>query len=166
MKRTVLSILAMLALVAVPAAALAKGGHHGRHHHHNRLVVNPGANAGTVKAFDATTGDLTITTAKGRDITAAVTDATEIECEGADDSTASTSSHGNDDNGGDDNGGDDHSGDDNGDDDGANHDAGDDNGNDDSSCTTADLTAGAAVRKARIDLSGDDAVWSKVELVG
>jgi hypothetical protein len=161
MKRTVLSIITMLVLVAAPTAALAKSqGQHGGH-----------GKSGTIKSYDAATGDLTITTNKGRDITAAVTNDTRIQCDANfDDNTATTSSHG----GGDDNGGDDganhDAGDDNGDDP-ANHDAGDDNGDHQDNgrhggnCSTNDLTAGTDVRRARIDL-GDDAVWTKLKLVG
>jgi hypothetical protein len=135
------------ALMLVPATALA---HHGHKHHRDHKVHRVDGNVGTVTSYDSASGELVITTTKGRALSGVVTDRTEIECNGRpEDTTASTSRHGDDD-----------QGDDNGDDQGD-----DDQGNDTAAnCDASDLVAGAAVRRARIDLDGDDAVWTKVKL--
>jgi hypothetical protein len=179
MKRIVITAL-LAALMVLPATAFAKRGH--RVHRH-------GGQVGTVTSFDSATGELVITTTKGREISGLVTDDTHLQCNKADDDADATASHhGDDDEPGDDNGddadddaGDDHGNgaDDDADDDhgnGADDDADDDNGNDDghghqghhghhsSKCTTDALVAGAQVLRARIDLSGDDAVWTKLKI--
>jgi hypothetical protein len=120
-------------------------------------------NAGTVKSF--ADGVLTISLAKGGEVSGAVTDATEVECGDHHDA-------------GDDDQGDDDRADDHGDD-GPNHDEGDDHGDDDHSgpgrtatassddgCSTDALTTGAAVREADLELTGGSAVWREVQLLG
>ncbi|MEA2125103.1 MAG: hypothetical protein QOI80_1885 [Solirubrobacteraceae bacterium] len=161
MKRIILTAL-LAALMVLPATALARHGHsRGIHRSHGQV--------GTITSFDSATGELVITTTKGRELSALVTEDTHLQCKSDDDEdTATTSRHG--------------------DDDGPNHDAGDDNGDDNdneadddnneagdddnnghhghhsSKCSTDDLVAGAVVRRARIDLSGEDAVWTKLKL--
>ncbi len=129
--------------------------------------------AGTVKSFDSATGTLVISLLKGDEVSALVTDATKVECDASGHATAQASDRGADsgDEGDDDHGGphgtrgDDDHGDDPSDDQG--DDQGDDNGNaDDASCTTAALTAGALVRRARLEVDGGQAVWTKLKLVG
>jgi hypothetical protein len=144
MKRILLTAL-LAALMAFPAAALAKHGTHKVHRH--------GGQVGTITSFDSATGELVITTTKGRAISGLVTDDTHLQCrrdDADDDDTATVSRHGDDD----DTGGDD---DETGDDDGH-------HGHHSSKCSTDDLTEGTVVRRARIDLDGDDAVWTKLKL--
>jgi hypothetical protein len=159
MKRLIITA-GLGALMLTPAGALAK-----RHHHHNRghRVHRVAGTVGTIKSFDSSTGDLVITTAKGREISALVTDATHIQCDAADATTTDTRTtrHG-DEGSGDDNQGDD---DQNGDDENGGDDQGDDHGHQNGRCTTAALVAGTPVNRARIDLNGgDDAVWTKLVL--
>ena len=71
MKRFTMILLAA-ALLRVPAVALAR---HGGDDEPRRQDVR-----GTITAYDADTGDLTITTRKGRAITALVTEDTRIRC--------------------------------------------------------------------------------------
>jgi hypothetical protein len=147
MKRFAITAL-LAAVLLVPATALA---HHGRRGHR---VHRQHGQVGTIKSFDSSTGDLVITTNKGRDLSALVTDATHIECHAAD--TTTTTRHG------DEGGGDDNQGDDPGD-----HDHGDHHGHQGQNgrCSTAALDAGTPVNRARIDLNGgDDAVWTKLVL--
>jgi hypothetical protein len=82
--------LGAVALLAVSGAAMAKdhghddnGGHHGRHHQHNHFREMH--EAGTISAFDATTGRLTIALTDGGSVTGLVTEETQIRCEGFDD---------------------------------------------------------------------------------
>jgi len=119
-------------ILALPALATAKGS----------PSPKPSASVGTVKAYDADTGELTITTTSGRDVSGLVTDKTKIHCDDdapvgdnrphkkgdGPDSKARPSRRGN--------------------------------------CSADDLTAGTTVRKARLDLDGEDAEWSKVRLAG
>ena len=134
----------------------------------NDGVEDGSENAGTIDNFDATTGKLTIKLFGGDTATGLVTDGTEIEC---DDSTAKSSSGGDDH--GDDNqsgpGGDDQQGDDNDDQGDNNDDQGDDDneqGDDDNnaSCGTDALTAGRTVKEADLKLSNGKATFEKVEL--
>jgi hypothetical protein len=114
-------------------------------------------NAGTIESFDAATGKLVITLAPNGKLEGKVDSTTEIECEGGDDRSATTSSRD-----GDDNSGPGSQGDDNrGDDDGENDDRDDGDRNDDANCTAADLKPGAKVEEAEIRGNG---VFEKVEL--
>jgi hypothetical protein len=164
MKRILLTAL-LAALMLLPATAIAKRGHK-VHRNHGQV--------GTITSFDSSTGELVITTTKGRVLSALVTDDTHIQCrddngddDAGDDSTATASRHDGDDDHGDDN--DDHG--DNHGDDNDNDDHGDDNGHHGhhghhaSKCSTDDLMAGTVVRRARIDIDEDaDAVWTKLKL--
>lgn len=150
-------------------------------------VADGEENAGTIASFDPETGRLVIDLFGTDTVSGFVTEETEIKCE---DSGASASSDGesSDDNGGeetepgDDNGGEEEAGDDNGgqgeeepgDDNGGensgpsdNSGSGDDNGGEEGgNCTTADLTPGAVVQEAELQVSGGKAVFEEVELSG
>ena len=134
-------------------------------------------NAGTITAF--ADGKLTIQTFGGDEVTGAVTDATEVECEGDDDqgedeqgddhgdddATATLADHGDDDNSGpgsDDEGDDDHSGPGGGDDDEGDDDHGDDE--DDDACAADALAVGAKVHEAELKITDAGAVWTEIEL--
>ena len=154
------TLLAAIA-VAVPAISSADRGHDDGHH----------GTVGTIESFDADTGALVITPTNGDAVTGMVNDRTKIKCE---------REHG--DEPGDDNGGDgpNHDqGDDNGGD-GPNHDQGDDNGGDGhgghgqgkrghgsgrrGNCGPDDLTAGATVEEAELEITVDGLVFEEVEL--
>jgi hypothetical protein len=116
-------------------------------------------NAGTITAIDGAT--LTITTFAGDEVTGAVTDATEIECEnegddeGDEDSSRTLAEHGDDDG--------DNSGPGDGDDD---HGDDDDQGEDDDEdeCAPGALALGAKVEEAELKLTSAGAIWDEIEL--
>ena len=131
-------------------------------------------NAGTVKSF--VDGVLTITLAEGGDLSAKVTDDTDIECK-----TVTARKSSDDDESGDDHSGpgggddEDETGDDHGDD-GPGHEAGDDDdepgededeGDDDDleHCGTDALKEGARVREADLKVTSDGKFWKELELV-
>ena len=128
----------------------------------NDGVEDGNENAGTIDTFDATTGKLTIKLFGGDTASGLVTDGTEIEC---DDSTAKSSSGGDDNEGGDDHG-DGQRGDDQGDDNDEQGDDDNEQGDDDnnSSCGTDALTAGRTVKEAELKLSNGKATFEKIEL--
>lgn len=108
-------------------------------------------NAGTIQSFAG--GKLTIALAGGGRLSAAVVDGiTEIECEQADKPASPTARD--DDDGDDDDGG-------HGDDDDGEHDGDDDR----STCTAADLTAGAVIHEAEVTVTGGRAVFSEIEIL-
>jgi hypothetical protein len=182
MRRLVLTTVTCgLVLALAPAVALA-GHHHKRHHarhharvHHRRHVrrfgdletnpsitgANPGVNgtgaAGTVDSFSG--GVLTIKLTGGSTVSGVVTSETELECEAAepmDNSAIHEDGDGGDHGGsGDDgrSGADDHG------------DRGDDEAENNQECATANLTPGASVRGAELEISSAGAVWEKVELI-
>jgi hypothetical protein len=141
------TLLAAIA-VAVPAISSADRGHGDGHR----------GTVGTIESFDADTGALVITPTNGDAVTGMVNDRTKIKCE---------REHG------------DEPGDDNGDD-GPNHDQGDDNGDDGhgghgqgkrghgsgrrGNCGPEDLTAGATVEEAELEITADRLVFEEVEL--
>ena len=131
MHRLILLALAIAAL-AIPTTADARHGRHGL--------------AGTVAAYDATTGDLTLELRGGREVSALVDDDTRQRCD--DDTLATASRHG--------------------DDDGAGHDAGDDHGDhssaddDDDEHDCGDIAVGDTVTRARIDVEDGEAYWTKL----
>ncbi len=121
-------------------------------------------NAGTIASFDGTT--LTIDLFNGSSISGMVDDRTAIKCE-----AAGGDDQGDDDNSGDDNGGSGGGGDDartaramsRSDDGGGGHEnSGDGSGE---HCTAADLTPGAVVQEAELELSNGPAAFEEVELV-
>jgi hypothetical protein len=188
--------LGAVALLALSGVAVAKdhgrddnGGHHGRHHdhgrHHNHFEMRE---AGTISAFDATTGNLTIALLDGGTVTGLVTDDTQIKCEGID-NRLDRRDHGD---GGNDNSGPGNSGDDNGgrggnsgpgnggqnepgDDNGGRGEPepGDDNGGEtppvgapegEASCSVASLVPGTVVGDAELHFEGGSAVFEEIEL--
>jgi hypothetical protein len=123
--------------------------------------------SGTITAFDATTGSLTISVFGGGDVTGAVTEDTEVKCDNGDD---------NGDEDGDNEGGDeDHSGpghdgnggDDEGDDDDNVAARSDDGGesDDEENCSVDDLAVGAVVQEAELEVEDGSAVWEEIELL-
>jgi len=121
-------------------------------------------NAGTIASFDGTT--LTINLFNGTSVSGMVTGETRIKCEDNDDQGDDNDDQGDDDNSGS-GGGDDvrtasatssHDDGGGGDDDNS----GPGNGED---CTTADLTPGAVVQEAELELSNGQATFEEVELV-
>lgn len=161
------AVLGALAIAALPALAGARDDHHHRghdrngerqHHHGSRDRHH---NVGRISAFDAGSGQLTIARFGGGSISGLVTGATEIRCEGPDDSArfsrdgGSNSGRGSGGSGS----GDDHGGrgeEERGDDHGA--------GNDNRVCTTADLTVGTVVDEVDRDFSGPTVSFDEIEL--
>lgn len=127
-------------------------------------------NAGTIQSFDAGTGKLTIALFGGETISGLVTEGTRIECDNEDSATASDSSDSGEEETGDDRGDD---GEEPGDDDlgdssgpgspNSGPGKGDEAG---AGCTTADLTEGATVEEAELELEDGAATFEKVELAG
>ena len=183
--------LGAVALLALSGVAVAKdhgrddnGGHHGGHHHHGRDHNHfEMREAGTISAFDATTGKLTITLLDGNTVTGLVTENTEIKCEGID-NRLDRRDHGD---GGSDNSGPGNSGDDNGGrgDNGGQNEPGDNNGGrgepepgDDNGgetppvgapegeapCSVTSLVPGAVVGDAELHLQDGSAVFEEIEL--
>jgi hypothetical protein len=159
MRRALFTIVASVAVFAfLPATAMARS-HHRRHHtHHARrharirrfghFVDPPPAGAATVKSFDPMTGKLVITLNDGTTTeTGVVTSDTEIDCQSSQQIGDDMSSDASGDNG-DQSGGDDDQGDD------------DQGGN----CSTANLTPGAVVLAASLQIDGSGAVWDTIEL--
>jgi hypothetical protein len=155
----------------------------------NDGVMDGNENAGTIQSFDQETGKLTISLFGGDRISGLVTEGTEVECGGHSASASNegdgSSSDGEEQSGedhgeeaGDDNGeeagdnqGEDHgeeagdhqgegAGDNRGEDQGGEH--GEGSGN----CSAADLTEGAVVTEAELQVSNGQAVFEKVELAG
>lgn len=136
-------------------------------------------NAGKIASFDAATGKLTIDLFGGETVTGLVNEETEIECSNSGSASASDSQQeqqgedGSGDNQGEQSGSDDgeEPGDDNGND---GEEPGDDNGGESSGpgnpggesvpCTSADLTPGATVQEAELQLENGTATFEKVEL--
>jgi hypothetical protein len=123
-------------------------------------------NAGTVESFDGTT--LTIDLFNGSTISGVVTDSTEISCEAPGDDNDQGDDDGSSDDSG--TGGDDgmargatSTSDDGGGDDGTTDDGSGDDGNG-AECTTADLTPGAVVHEAELDLSSGQATFEEIDL--
>jgi hypothetical protein len=134
-------------------------------------------NAGTIQSFDPSTGKLTIALFGGETLSGLVTEQTEIECGGDDHGMASASDDGEEHAGpeGEDREGepgDDHG--DHGEEGEDHHGEGGEPGDDDGqggegkapSCTTADLTEGATVKEAELELESGSAGFEKVELAG
>lgn len=140
-------------------------------------VMDGEDNAGTIASFDQETGKLTIDLFGGESISGFVNEETEIQCE--DHSGASMSSDGS--SGDEGQSGEDNSGESGeeepGDDHGEEAEPGDDNGGEgeeepgddrgeNGNCTTADLTPGAVVQEAELQIESGKATFEKVELSG
>lgn len=132
-------------------------------------------NAGKIVSFDAETGKLTIDLFGGETVAGLVNEETEIECSNSGSASASDSQQGQQgedgsgDNQGEQSGSEDgeEPGDDDGNDGEEPGDQGGDNsgpGNPGSACTSADLTPGAIVREAELQLENGTATFEKVEL--
>lgn len=180
MRRTTISLSAVLMLLAfAPAGALAHNQHR-RHHRHARverfgrdvtgapMSSSSADNAGTVQSFS--NGVLTIMLGDGSTVSGAVTDGTEIECMAPEQSQAI---HEDGDGGsGDQSASDDQSGsgDQSGSDDQAegqdDNDAAEQNDENqmENNCSTADLSQGTVVHEAELRISSAGAVWKKLEL--
>jgi hypothetical protein len=150
-------------------------------------VIDGNENAGKIASFDAATGTLTIELFGGDSISGVVTESTRIKCEDESGVAQVSNDEGElgDDKGGaeeeadDDNGG---TGEEPGDDDGGNSGPGSDDsgpgssnsgpgqeGEDDggsANCSTADLTQGAVVQEAELEIEHGTATFEEVELAG
>jgi hypothetical protein len=119
-------------------------------------VMDGDENAGTISAFDAPTGRLTIALFAGGSATGTVASSTEIRCEGAEDSGAPASR--------------DRGGSEPGDDNGGRGEAepGDDHGGEgqgaNATCGTAELKAGAVVHEADLEVEHGVATFDEIEL--
>ena len=152
----------------------------------NDGVIDGNENAGKIASFDAATGKLTIELFGGDSISGVVTASTRIKCEDEHEAGVARTSH--EAEPGDDHGGtgtepgDDNGGAEPGDDHGGNSGPGSDNsgpGSDNSgpgrdgngddnvaNCTTADLTPGAVVQEAELEIEHGVATFEEVELAG
>jgi hypothetical protein len=151
----------------------------------NDGVIDGNENAGKIASFDAATGKLTIELFGGDSISGVVTEGTRIKCEDEHQSGVARASHeeepGDDHGGtatepGDDNGGVNEPGDDHGGNSGPGSDnsgpgsansgpgQGGDDGN--ANCTNADLTPGAVVQEAELEIEHGVATFEEVELAG
>lgn len=183
--------LGVVAMLALPGLASARGHHHhGRHHarHARRMIFIRGSasstsggsteqeNAGEVESFDGTT--LTIKLFAGGTVSGKVTESTEIECEGteaqASDSQASEDSQEGGENGSENSGdqaqqSDDQSGDQQSGDEGDSSDTEDQvsgSGSASGSCGTSALKEGAIVHEAELVVGSHGAVFHSVDLAG
>jgi len=155
------AVLGALAVTALPALAGAKddhGHHRGEGHHHPHGIFDRDEDAGTISAFDATSGKLTIALFGGDSVSGLVTSRTDVRCGFGDDGSARFSrdsgnsgpgSGSDDDNGG---RGELEPGDDRG-----------DHGNG-RPCSSDDLTVGAVVHEADLDLEHGIARFDEIEL--
>lgn len=120
-------------------------------------------NAGKIESFDTETGKLTIDLFGGETLSGMVTEETEIKCEHSSSSVSASDSSLGEDNSGDEQGQDGQENE---------EEPGDDNGGDNSgpgsssNCTTADLTPGAVVQQAELQIENGTATFEEVELAG
>ena len=120
-------------------------------------------NAGKIESFDTETGKLTIDLFGGETLSGMVTEETEIKCEHSSSSVSASDSSLGEDNSGDEQGQDGQENE---------EEPGDDNGGDNSgpgsssNCTTADLTPGAIVQQAELQIESGTATFEEVELAG
>jgi hypothetical protein len=125
-------------------------------------VADGQENAGTIQSFDPASGKLVIDLFGNDTISGMVTEQTEIQCENEHSTaSASDSQQGEEEHGGDNSGPSSSSSDDEGE-------PGDDNGDHGGSanCTTADLTPGAVVHQAELQIENRAATFEEVELAG
>jgi hypothetical protein len=125
-------------------------------------VMDGNENAGTITSFDATTGKLVISLFNGDLITGLVSESTRIKCEGEHSPDAAARARRGEEEAGDDRGEGEEPGDDNG---GPGPSGHDDNGTG-ANCTTSDLTVGATVEEAELELEHGVATYEEVELAG
>lgn len=114
-------------------------------------------NAGTIASFDAASGKLVINLFGGETVSGLVNEETEIKCEDHGGAGASSDGGRGEEEAGEDNGGQ------------GEEEPGDDNGGEGAepgSCTTADLTPGAVVQEAELNIENGQATFEKVELSG
>lgn len=142
---------AAMAIFVLPGLAGAKGSHRGNE------------TTGTITAFDSASRQLTIKLTSGESFTGIVDRRTKIRCEdqSGHGRGAKTFSRGESEPGDDHGGHGNEPGDDHG-----NHGRGHDDKGSGANCTSADLTVGAAVHEAELELKRGSAVWDEVELVG
>lgn len=144
--------IAAMAIFVLPGLAGAKGS-------------RGNETTGTITAFDSASRQLTIKLTGGESFTGVVDRRTKIRCEdqSGHGRSAKTFSRGESEPSDDRGGHGDEPGDDNGGRSGSR--SHDDNGSG-ANCTSADLTVGAAVHEAELELKRGSAVWDEVELVG
>ncbi len=125
-------------------------------------VIDGDERAGTIQAFDAETGRLTIALFGGDTISGLVTERTKIKCEDEHSPDVTTRARHGESEPGDDHGGDDSSGP------GSSHSGRGPSGHDDhgtgANCTTSDLIVGAVVEEADLELEHGVASFDEVEL--
>ncbi len=168
--------LSAVAVLALTGLATAKDG--GSKHSNDGQKRHSHEPTGTVAAFDAESGRLTIALTGGDEVSGLVTKRTRIRCEDerSHDSRTRLRDSGPGHGGSDDNGADDSdgrsdnsgrgsSGDNNGSGSGSGQSGNDDNGRG-ANCTSADLVVDAVVDEAELDLRHGKAVWDEVELDG
>jgi Bacterial TSP3 repeat len=123
-------------------------------------------NAGTIASFDTESGKLTIDLFGGETISGMVTEETEIKCESSSPTASASMSSQSEDSSGDEQGqeeeGQEEQEEEQGDDEGES--GGDQGGS--ANCTTADLTPGAVVKQAELQVESGTPVFEEVELAG
>lgn len=168
------AVLGALAVAALPALAGAKDdhGHHrgdhrdgGRQHGSHNGRFDRDEDTGTISAFDASSGKLTIALFGGESVTGLVTRRTDVRCGFGEDSARFSRESGNSGpgSGGDSGRGEAEPGDDNG---GRGFEPGDDRGDHGNGrpCSAAELTVGAVVHEADLDLEHGIARFDEIEL--
>jgi hypothetical protein len=151
--------LGVAALLAIPVVSAARDGggaedgvHHGKRHHHHRHHGDREV-SGTIAAFDANSGRLTIETSGGDSLSGLIDSRTKIKCE---DQGEAGRHH----NRGDDRRGRSGEAEPGGDSGPSGH---DDNGTG-ANCTTATLVVGAVVQEADLEIEHGTAHFDEVEL--
>jgi hypothetical protein len=138
-------------------------------------VTDGNENAGTITSFDASSGKLTINLFNGDTVSGLVTESTRITCEDEPSPSTTMDEGRGEEEPGDDNGGQgEEPGDDNGGEAADNSGPGSSNsgpgrGDEDgegAACATADLTPGATVEEAELELGNGAATFDEVELAG
>lgn len=153
--------LGVAALLAIPVVSAAQNGaddgaHHGEKRHHHHRHHGDREISGTIAAFDADSGQLTIETPSGDSVSGLVDSTTKIKCEDqgevghhhnrGEDRRRSGETEPGDDHGG-----------------RGEQEPGDDNGAG-ANCTTAALVTGAVVQKADLEIEHGTATFDEVEL--